>query len=181
MRNNRSNNRSRSSRKDAHKKVIVKYLPFLVLIVGILAIIPWEKIFPSPTPPPSPIQEVFFTKGAEPQLATIYLDNSASMQGYAKGIQYLDALADLMSIYPNTEARLMSNSAMVIKKGSDLISKLAKNDINYVGQSLLNRDSSVGYGLWIYFLFHVPYFLILPQMYKSKINNPFFFSHNIIF
>ena len=35
--------------------------------------------------------------------------------------------------------------------------------------------------LWIYFLFHVPYFLILPQMYKSKINNPFFFSHNIIF
>lgn len=140
MRNNRSNNRSRSSRKDAHKKVIVKYLPFLVLIVGILAIIPWEKIFPSPTPPPSPIQEVFFTKGAEPQLATIYLDNSASMQGYAKGIQYLDALADLMSIYPNTEARLMSNSAMVIKKGSDLISKLANNDINYVGQSLLNSD-----------------------------------------
>lgn len=140
MRNNRSNNRSRSSRKDAHKKVIVKYLPFLVLIVGILAIIPWEIIFPSPTPPPSPIQEVFFTKGAEPQLATIYLDNSASMQGYAKGIQYLDALADLMSIYPNTEARLMSNSAMVIKKGSDLISKLANNDINYVGQSLLNSD-----------------------------------------
>ena len=42
-------------------------------------------------------------------------------------------------------------------------------------------DSSVGYGLWIYFLFHVPYFLILPQMYKSKVNNPLFFFHNIIF
>lgn len=139
MRNNRSNNRSRSSRRDAHKKVIVKYLPFLVLIVGILAIIPWKDII-SPPPPPTPTQEIYFTKGTEPQLATIYLDNSASMQGYAKGIQYLDALADLMSIYPNTEARLMSNSAMVIKKGSDLISKLANNDINYVGQSLLNSD-----------------------------------------
>lgn len=131
MRNNRSNNRSRSSRRDAHKKVIVKYLPFLVLIVGILAIIPWKDII-SPPPPttPTPTQEIYFTKGTEPQLATIYLDNSASMQGYAKGIQYLDALADLMSIYPNTEARLMSNSAMVIKKGSELISKLANNDIN---------------------------------------------------
>ena len=142
MRNNRSNNRSRSSRRNAHKKVIVKYLPFLVLIVGVLPIcyILWEEIFPPPAPPTPSTQEVFFTKGAEPQLATIFLDNSASMQGYAKGIQYLDALADLMSIYPNTEARLMSNSAMVIKKGSDLISKLANDDINYVGQSLLNSD-----------------------------------------
>ena len=118
MRNNRSNNRSRSSRKDTQKNVIGKYLPFLLLIVGILAIcvyvIPWKKIGGT-TPPPSPT-EVYFTKGTEPQLVTIYLDNSASMQGYVKGIQYLDALADLMSIYPNTEARLMSNPAKVIKK-----------------------------------------------------------------
>ena len=142
MRNNRSNNRSRSSRKDTQKNVIGKYLPFLLLIVGILAIcvyvIPWKKIGGT-TPPPSPT-EVYFTKGTEPQLVTIYLDNSASMQGYVKGIQYLDALADLMSIYPNTEARLMSNPAKVIKTGSELISKLANNDINYVGQSLLNND-----------------------------------------
>ena len=62
------------------------------------------------------------------------------MQGYVKGIQYLDALADLMSIYPNTEARLMSNPAKVIKTGSELISKLANKDVNYVGQSLLNND-----------------------------------------
>lgn len=143
MRNNRSNNRSRSSRKDTQKNVIGKYLPFLILIVGILAIcvyvIPWDKIEgTTPLPPPSP--EVYSTERTKPQLATIYLDNSASMQGYVKGIQYLDALADLMSIYPNTDARLMSNSAMVIKKGSELISKLANNDINYVGQSLLNND-----------------------------------------
>lgn len=142
MRNNRSNNRSRSSRKDTQKNVVGKYLPFLLLIVGILAIcvyvIQWKKIGGT-TPPPSPT-EVYFTKGTEPQLVTIYLDNSASMQGYVKGIQYLDALADLMSIYPNTEARLMSNPAKVIKTGSELISKLANNDINYVGQSLLNND-----------------------------------------
>ena len=140
MRNNRSNNRRSSSRKDTQKNVIGKYISFIILIVGILAIcvkVIWDIIFPPPPPPPPP-QEVYFTKG--PQLATIYLDNSASMQGYVKGIQYLDALADLMSIYPNTEARLMSNSAMVIKKGSELISKLANNDINYVGQSLLNND-----------------------------------------
>ena len=142
MRNNRSNNRSRSSRKDTQKNVIGKYLPFLILIVGILAIcvyvIPWKEI--GGTTPPPPLTEVYFTKGTEPQLVTIYLDNSASMQGYVKGIQYLDALADLMSIYPNTEARLMSNPAKVIKTGSELISKLANNDINYVGQSLLNND-----------------------------------------
>ena len=142
MRNNRSNNRRSSSRKDTQKNVIGKYISFIILIVGILAIcveVIWDIIFPPSPPPPSP-QEAYFTKGTEPQLATIYLDNSASMQGYVKGIQYLDALADLMSIYPNTEARLMSNSAMVIKKGSELISKLANNDINYVGQSLLNND-----------------------------------------
>ena len=142
MRNNRSNNRRSSSRKDTQKNVIGKYISFIILIVGILAIcvkVIWDIIFPPPPPPPPP-PEVYFTKGTEPQLATIYLDNSASMQGYVKGIQYLDALADLMSIYPNTEARLMSNSAMVIKKGSELISKLANNDINYVGQSLLNND-----------------------------------------
>lgn len=142
MRNNRSNNRRSSSRKDTQKNVIGKYISFIILIVGILAIcvkVIWDIIFPPPPPPPPP-QEVYFTKGTEPQFATIYLDNSASMQGYVKGIQYLDALADLMSIYPNTEARLMSNSAMVIKKGSELISKLANNDINYVGQSLLNND-----------------------------------------
>lgn len=142
MRNNRSNNRRSSSRKDTKKNVIGKYISFIILIVGILAIcvkVIWDIIFPPPPPPPPP-KEVYFTKGTEPQFATIYLDNSASMQGYVKGIQYLDALADLMSIYPNTEARLMSNSAMVIKKGSELISKLANNDINYVGQSLLNND-----------------------------------------
>ena len=142
MRNNRSNNRRSSSRKDTQKNVIGKYISFIILIVGILAIcvkVKWDIIFPPPPPPPPP-HEVYVTKGTEPQLATIYLDNSASMQGYVKGIQYLDALADLMSIYPNTEARLMSNSAMVIKKGSELISKLANNDINYVGQSLLNND-----------------------------------------
>ena len=142
MRNNRSNNRRSSSRKDTQKNVIGKYISFIILIVGILAIcvkVKWDIIFPPPPPPPPP-HEVYVTKGTEPQLATIYLDNSASMQGYVKGIQYLDALADLMSIYSNTEARLMSNSAMVIKKGSELISKLANNDINYVGQSLLNND-----------------------------------------
>lgn len=142
MRNNRSNNRRSSSRKDTQNNVIGKYISFIILIVGILAIcvkVIWDIIFPPPPPPPPP-QEVYVTKGTEPKLATIYLDNSASMQGYVKGIQYLDALADLMSIYPNTEARLMSNSAMVIKKGSELISKLANNDINYVGQSLLNND-----------------------------------------
>ena len=141
MRNNRSNNRRSSSRKDTQKNVIGKYISFIILIVGILAIcvkVIWDIIFPPPPPPPPPQDNS--TKRTELQLATIYLDNSASMQGYVKGIQYLDALADLMSIYPNTEARLMSNSAMVIKKGSELISKLANNDINYVGQSLLNND-----------------------------------------
>ena len=141
MRNKRSNKRRSLSRKDTQKNVIGKYISFIILIVGILAIcvkVIWDIIFPPPPPPPPP-PEVYVTKGTEPQLATIYLDNSASMQGYVKGIQYLDALADLMSIYPNTEARLMSNSAMVIKKGSELISKLANNDINYVGQSLLNN------------------------------------------
>ena len=142
MRNNRSNNRRSSSRKDTQKNVIGKYISFIILIVGIFAIcvkVIWDIIFPPPPPPPPP-QEVYFTKGTEPQLATIYLDNSASMQGYGRGVQCLDGLADLMSRYAKTEARLMSNSAMVIKKGSELISKLANNDINYVGQSLLNND-----------------------------------------
>lgn len=135
MRNNRSNNRRSSSRKDTKKNVIGKYLPFMILIVGILAIcvyvIPWDKIFGTTktTTKTTTNPKVYFTKGIKPQLATIYLDNSASMQGYVKGIQYLDALADLMSIYPNTEARLMSNPAMVIKNGSELISKLANNEL----------------------------------------------------
>lgn len=107
----------------------------MILIVGILAIcvyvIPWDKIFGTTktTTKTTTNPKVYFTKGIKPQLATIYLDNSASMQGYVKGIQYLDALADLMSIYPNTEARLMSNPAMVIKNGSELISKLANNEL----------------------------------------------------
>lgn len=140
MRNNRSNNRRSSSRKETQKNVIGKYISFIILIAGILVICVKviQNIIIPPPPPLPPQPPVYCTKGTEPQLATIYLDNSASMQGYVKGIQYLDALADLMSIYPNTEARLMSNSAMV--KGSELISKLANNDINYVGQSLLNND-----------------------------------------
>lgn len=79
------------------------------------------------------------TEAVDVEAAVIYLDNSASMEGYVHGNDYMDALADLMSIYPKTKVRC-TNDSLEITTASELVDKLTRNQINYKGQSLLNKD-----------------------------------------
>ena len=145
MRNNRRNSGGASSRRGMGKSPVAKFLPLIIVaavcVIGVVAYFATkgggkagnggEKVNSIAGLP---------TEELAPSLATVYLDNSVSMLGYVHGRQYLDALADLMSIYPGTEARLAGDSAVVIKSGSELITKLTTNAIPYVGQSLLDED-----------------------------------------
>lgn len=146
MRNNRKNGGGVSVRQGADKSPVAKFLPLIVVAVCIIGVVAYfaskhgndqEKTGGGNNEPSA---AGIPTAEQVPSVATVYLDNSVSMQGYVHGRQYLDALADLMSIYPGTEARLVGDSAAVIKTGSELITKLTTNAIHYVGQSLLNED-----------------------------------------
>lgn len=135
MRNNRKNNRGGRSVKD--NKSSFKFIP-IVLVVAVLGYAIY-RLIPDPIPVNLAIESVFPVKAEEPIAATVYLDNSASMEGYVHGSDYIDALADLMSIYPKTHAECI-NSNISIDNGADLITRLKKGEIPYVGQSLLNED-----------------------------------------
>lgn len=148
MRNNRRNNGSGSARGGSNNGAATKLLPLIglaVCVIGVVAYFICKPDGPHESDEGKPKKDSVAVAGAptatvSPELATIYLDNSVSMQGYVHGRQYLDALADLMSVYPRTEARCVGDSGEVIKTGSELISKLTNNAIHYVGQSLLNED-----------------------------------------
>lgn len=133
--NNRRNT-LRSKRNDDYVRY-KKFLPlggllFLAIAVGIL-------LWPKRETQSAKYEVVSPTKPTEPKKATIYLDNSASMEGYAHGGEYIDALADLMSIYPGTKARF-TNDTMVVSSANELTNLLTRNQIHYKGQSLLNKD-----------------------------------------
>ena len=145
MRNNRRNHGGGSARGGSGKGDAAKLLPLIVLAVCVIGVVAFFICKHGKTGGDGPEKDSLAVAGAltttvSPKLATIYLDNSVSMQGYVHGRQYLDALADLMSVYPGTEARCVGDSGEVIKTGSELIGKLTNNAIHYVGQSLLNED-----------------------------------------
>lgn len=109
------------------KGAAAKLLPLKVLAVCAIGVVAY--FICKPDVPDRPIKDSVAvaeppTATVSPEFATIYLDNSVSMQGYVHGRQYLDALADLMSVYPRTEARCVGDSGEVIKTGSELIGKL---------------------------------------------------------
>ena len=145
MRNNRRNHGGGLARGGSGKGTAAKLLPLIVLAVCAIGVVVYficnhDKDAEEESENDSVAVAVAPTAAVSPELATIYLDNSVSMQGYVHGRQYLDALADLMSVYPRTEARCVGDSGEVIKSGSELIGKLTNNAIHYVGQSLLNED-----------------------------------------
>lgn len=145
MRNNRRNHGGGSARGGSGNGAAAKLLPLIVLAVCVIGVVAYFIHKPKKTGGDGPEEDSVAVAGTpmaavSPELATIYLDNSVSMQGYVHGRQYLDALADLMSVYPGTEVRCVGDSGEVIKTGSELISKLTNNAIHYVGQSLLNED-----------------------------------------
>lgn len=145
MRNNRRNHGGGSARGGSGKGAAAKLLPLIVLAVCAIGVVVYfihkhGKTGRGGQEKDSIAVAGTTTAAVSPELATIYLDNSVSMLGYVHGRQYLDALADLMSVYPGTEARCVGDSGEVIKTGSELISKLTNNAIHYVGQSLLNED-----------------------------------------
>ena len=146
MRNNRRNHGGSSARGSSGNGTATKLLPLIVLAVCVVGVVayfickPDRPVGHDEHKKDSLAVAGFPTAASSPELATIYLDNSVSMQGYVHGRQYLDALADLMSVYSGTEVRCVGDSGEVIKTGSELISKLTNNAIHYVGQSLLNED-----------------------------------------
>ena len=145
MRNNRRNHGGGSARGGSGKGAAAKLLPLIVLAVCAIGVVVYFIHKHGKTGGGGQEKDSIAVAGTttatvSPELATIYLDNSVSMLGYVHGRQYLDALADLMSVYPGTEARCVGDSGEVIKTGSELISKLTNNAIHYVGQSLLNED-----------------------------------------
>lgn len=145
MRNNRRNHGGGSARGGSGNGAAAKLLPLIVLAVCVIGVVAYFKWKDDKTGEVEHKKDSVAVAGAptatvSPELATIYLDNSVSMLGYVHGRQYLDALADLMSVYPGTETRCVGDSGEVIKTGSELIGKLTNNAIHYVGQSLLNED-----------------------------------------
>lgn len=115
-----------------------KYLPLLGLVA--LAVVIAIIMLPKPdSPEPDPDNTGWPTKAENVAEAVIYLDNSASMEGYTHGSEYIDALADLMSIYPKTKVRSADDSIEIDAAG-ELVDNLTGNKIHYKGQSLLNQD-----------------------------------------
>lgn len=72
--------------------------------------------------------------------ASIYLDVSGSMAGYAsqQSNTYYDVLAELMSFYPQTDGKIINCDTII--PGEDLINNLLKGRITYSGESLLDQD-----------------------------------------
>lgn len=138
MRNNRRNHGGGSARCGSGNGTAAKLFPLIVLAVCVIGVVAYYKH--DKTDEEEHKKDSVAVVATVSPVATIYLDNSVSMQGYVHGRQYLDALADLMSVYPGTEARCVGDSGEVIKTGSELIGKLTNNAIHYVGQSLLNED-----------------------------------------
>ena len=125
------------SKQNSSNDDLKRFLPFFCLFI--LVIIVATLLWPKPDSQSTTYQSVTPTKPATPTEATIFLDNSASMEGYAHGNEYIDALADLMSIYPNTKVRFTNNTSE-IESANELTNQLTRNQIHYKGQSLLNED-----------------------------------------
>src|SRR5574344_1482590 len=81
------------------------------------------------------------TKPIAPKVVRIFIDNSSSMEGYVLGdsMQYIYALSDLMNIYPGTVTTTI-NDAVEMNSSTILTNKLAKHEIQYHGQSLLDSE-----------------------------------------
>lgn len=136
MRNTRRNNRDTGSSK---KSGFIKFIPLIVLVVAIVAVVVFAAK-PKSSGKTGPQEKINPIQPAAPKTATIYIDNSASMKGYAKANSYIAALSDLVSLYPGTDVRFTSNDTLHITSGSELVNKLTNGTLPYTGQSLLNED-----------------------------------------
>lgn len=132
MRNSRRNNK----RGKQDKKSFVKFIPLIVLVMALAAFIVYA-LWPDPHDKTVIPVSVVQPKAAE--AATIYIDNSASMKGYSHGDEYIGALSDLASLYPNTSVQFTSGG-QTLNSGSELVNKLTNGTLDYSGQSLLNKD-----------------------------------------
>ncbi len=131
------------SKKAGDKKNFPKFI-VPVLGVAILGVIVYLLLQPKPLPPSSedftpqkPVEAV--NKGIK---ATIFIDNSLSMEGYAKANNnntYLEVLSDLRAFYTNTNARV--GDAEI--EGSRLIDALRRDQIKYSNASFLHKDLKV--------------------------------------
>lgn len=126
-------------------KIILSII--VVVILGFVAKWAYEKFKGSIGPSRPPVQKVQPTKPSQPENVYVFIDNSTSMEGYAHGNEYLDALADLMSIYPEKTTARGINDTTKVYTGHDLVTLLTPNKKNpkiktmkYVGQSMLNED-----------------------------------------
>lgn len=140
----RSANLSSVKKKKQGDNGFVKFLPLICLIFCIGGFVGYYIYLITQggdQPPTTPI--VSPTEALSPKKATIYLDNSTSMKGYASGGQtdYIDALSDLVSIYPNTNAAYFDrdNNKQEIT-GVNFISDIRNQRIQYKGESLLHDD-----------------------------------------
>lgn len=138
MKNNRKNSKGKGS---SQQKSIVKFIPLIVLGVALIGFVAWLIFRPKPASPAKveggPVPA---TKAEAPSSATVYIDNSASMEGYTHGREYISALSDLVSIYNPTDVRFTSNDTLRITSGSELVDRLTNGKLQYSGQSLLNED-----------------------------------------
>lgn len=139
----RSANLSSGKKKKPGDKSFFRFLPLICLVLtigGIVAYWLW------PTPTPCSHDNIPIVVNASPNVptrVTIYLDNSSSMIGYANGgkTAYIDALSDLLCIYPNTNAAYFDKEdAEKAIIGKDLISTIRMNRLPYKGESLLHKD-----------------------------------------
>lgn len=135
MKNNRRNNKNKPGGRSG--RPIVRFIPLILLAVAVVAIVIYA-IFPPPTLKEARITTP--TPTAKVSGATIWIDNSASMEGYTHGRQYIDALSDLVSVYSGTSIRFTSDNSLVLNSGKELVDQLTSGQLKYSGQSLLNED-----------------------------------------
>lgn len=134
----RSSNRRQNKGKDEKPKWLIPALCTLgICIAGILL---YKILTPPPSLPPiRPLVAIEPTKANSPKAAIIYLDDSKSMEGYVKCLEFGYHMSDLFSVYPNTTAQAV-NDTIQIANGHEWITKLKSGTLTQKGESMLNED-----------------------------------------
>lgn len=128
-------NRDKKEGQSSFAKYIIPLVVLTIVCAGVWYILKEPEI--------TSIQRINDVKPIEPEdsgiVATIYIDNSSSMKGYADGQapnNFIDVLADLRAFYPNTNA-IIGNTSI---NGDSLIDMIHRHKIEYSHESLLYND-----------------------------------------